>query len=362
MVDAARGRKRVIGPQPDALVTGLPSEAHRRVDERAAESVAARIRVDEQDSQLGGSGLVGRDTEDAADAASVELRDPGRVAIVAGSARVVGNDPRDPPLELVSQPYSRAYSSPCAITTQPRSPGLPRGLIRQPGAMSKVESIARITETVVSVAYRIEDDRCTGRGRRPTELGRREQLLERAYDHVLLNGIAAYRCARWPRRSARARVCCCSCSAARINSCARCWRAHAPTRSRCSGRSRGRATSRPPRCRCGAGWPPTSTAGCCACGLRATPGRWSSLPDRGAGSRARQSTSGSTARASPAPEPTRTTAGEAERTFVLALLRGALLDLIATEDKRRTTRAVEFGLAAAEPQSREEARLGRNPR
>ena len=46
------------------------------------------------------------------------------------------------------------------------------------------------------------------------------------------------------------------------------------------------------------------------------------------------------------PSRRRNVAGEAQRTFVLALLRGALLDLIATDDEPRTTRAVVLGLAA----------------
>jgi AcrR family transcriptional regulator len=41
----------------------------------------------------------------------------------------------------------------------------------------------------------------------------------------------------------------------------------------------------------------------------------------------------------------RTAEGETERTLVLAVLRGALLDLLATGDARRTTRAVESELA-----------------
>ena len=40
-----------------------------------------------------------------------------------------------------------------------------------------------------------------------------------------------------------------------------------------------------------------------------------------------------------------TTAGEAQRTLVLALLRGALLDLLATGDLERTTTAVHQQLA-----------------
>jgi AcrR family transcriptional regulator len=41
----------------------------------------------------------------------------------------------------------------------------------------------------------------------------------------------------------------------------------------------------------------------------------------------------------------RTQAGRAERTLTLAVLRGALLDLLATDDTRRTTAAVERHLA-----------------
>lgn len=51
------------------------------------------------------------------------------------------------------------------------------------------------------------------------------------------------------------------------------------------------------------------------------------------------------ARAQPAGE-RNTAAGRARRTAVLAVLRGAMLDLIATGDRARTTRAVEAVLAA----------------
>ncbi len=46
------------------------------------------------------------------------------------------------------------------------------------------------------------------------------------------------------------------------------------------------------------------------------------------------------------PAERRTAAGRARRTLALALLRGAMLDLLATGDVRRTTRAVELGVAA----------------
>lgn len=51
------------------------------------------------------------------------------------------------------------------------------------------------------------------------------------------------------------------------------------------------------------------------------------------------------AQAQPPPR-RRTPAGRAERTLTLAILRGAMLDLLATEDLERATRAVERGLLA----------------
>jgi AcrR family transcriptional regulator len=46
------------------------------------------------------------------------------------------------------------------------------------------------------------------------------------------------------------------------------------------------------------------------------------------------------------PQERETAAGRQQRTLTLALLRGALLDLLATGDEERTTDAVGFGLAA----------------
>src|SRR5688572_9693564 len=69
----------------------------------------------------------------------------------------------------VFQPYSAAYSSPCALITQPRSPGLPSSrIISRPP-----------TETVVSVRHT-----------NPVAEGRRKELLESAYAYVRDHGIA----------------------------------------------------------------------------------------------------------------------------------------------------------------------------
>jgi hypothetical protein len=57
--------------------------------------------------------------------------------------------------------------------------------------------------------------------------------------------------------------------------------------------------------------------------------------------------------ASAQPERERNTpSGQAQRTLVLAVLRGALLDLLATDDLRRTTAAVRSQLHALTPSVR----------
>lgn len=95
-------------------------------DEAAAKSGAPRGRVDEQDAQPRGE-LILAEAEHAPHAPACALSDPTLLEGRVLGAGVVGNDPRDESLELESQPNSAAYISPCAITTQPRSPGCPRG-------------------------------------------------------------------------------------------------------------------------------------------------------------------------------------------------------------------------------------------
>jgi AcrR family transcriptional regulator len=52
------------------------------------------------------------------------------------------------------------------------------------------------------------------------------------------------------------------------------------------------------------------------------------------------------------PNRRQSSAGAAERTLALAILRGALLDLLATGDRQRTTAAVERGLRSLRPHER----------
>ena len=90
---------------------------------------------------------------------------------------------------------------------------------------------------------------------------------------------------------------------------------------------------RPPR-RSGGGWPRRRTAASSRCGPRPTPGRSSSRTARGRASPPRTVDDWLVVLADFAADPT-------ERTLVLAVLRGAMLDLLATGDRARITPAVE---------------------
>ncbi len=86
-------RERMVGPQAHALVAGAARELEACVDQPATEVVAAPVGMYEQDPELRRSVTLGvGDAEDAADASSVELGDPGGLATRVVTARVVGDD------------------------------------------------------------------------------------------------------------------------------------------------------------------------------------------------------------------------------------------------------------------------------
>src|SRR5207244_6707183 len=93
------GAEWAVRPPPRPPVAGVSREVHARVDQPGAQPLAARARVDEQDPQLRGL-LVGRDAEDAAHPAAVQLGYPGRLAGRVVPAGIVGDDPRDQRLEI----------------------------------------------------------------------------------------------------------------------------------------------------------------------------------------------------------------------------------------------------------------------
>jgi hypothetical protein len=100
-VDASRRLERVVRPQPYSAVAGLPRKREAGIDQPAAQAVPARIRVHEEDAELGDLSIGGiGDAEDAADSPPVQLGDPSRLALGVVAVGVVGHDARHERLEL----------------------------------------------------------------------------------------------------------------------------------------------------------------------------------------------------------------------------------------------------------------------
>ena len=101
LIDPAGGDQIVVRPQGDPGVTGRPGEGDALGDQAGAETVAAGGRVDQEDAQLGGLRIVTPHQEDRAGAAAVQLGYPGRLARRVPALGVVGDDPRDQGLETL---------------------------------------------------------------------------------------------------------------------------------------------------------------------------------------------------------------------------------------------------------------------
>jgi AcrR family transcriptional regulator len=226
--------------------------------------------------------------------------------------------------------------------------------------MSVVESTTLATETVVSVAYRIEMASPQNLDSVPHSSARREELLERAYDHVLVNGLTglslrplAAAIGSSPRvllflfgskdelvRALLAR--------ARADEIALLQRMP----------DRPLADDLATTAMQVWGWLAADEhrgllrlwTESYARSLLEPDGPWA-----GFASETVEDWLDLLARAQPTRR-RRAAAGAAERTFVLALLRGAMLDLIATGDLTRTTHAVELGLTAVTARPEERSR------
>src|SRR5260370_66996 len=100
LVDAPGGAQHAVGPQRELPVAGVPREAHALVHEARADAEPARLRLDQQQPQLG-DGLRVLDEEHGADDLAVLLRDPAALpprVVVLDERR---HDARDQRLEAL---------------------------------------------------------------------------------------------------------------------------------------------------------------------------------------------------------------------------------------------------------------------
>ena len=148
------------------------------------------------------------------------------------------------------------------------------------------------------------------------------------------------RCARSPPRSAAARACCCSCSAARTAWSRRCWPAHArtswPSSSACGSAGATGGPSAAAEADLGLARRAGAPRAADALARGATRAHSSSATGPWAGFAARTVRDWLELLAELGPQD-----DDADRTLLLAVLRGCLLDLLATGDVERTGAAVQ---------------------
>ena len=187
-VDTASSGERMIGPQLHTPVARRFGKLERRAHQARADVSTAGARVDEQDPQPGCLWIVAAHAEDAAGSLAAELGDPGRVVFIAGFACVVGHDPGHErleagiPAELGGVHLTVGHHHPAEIARLSERAD-ERGR-RVPVHLSSL--LHKSTETVVSVVdYRTVPESV------PAVSARRDELLERAYRYVLEHGLSA---------------------------------------------------------------------------------------------------------------------------------------------------------------------------
>jgi AcrR family transcriptional regulator len=348
-VDARRGGERMVRPQSHSCIAGVSGKRDARVDQPATDARPASVRFDQKDAQLGGV-TVGGDTEHAADAATVRLGDPTGLSYRVMIGSEIGDDPRDQglerriPTELFGIDFAMLADHPAEIAR-----ASDRADLDVVGIHDRLPPPRRIFQGQLKQSFQWHSSAMNDAGRVPS--ARRTELLEAAYRYVLERGLAdlslrplATSIGSSPRvllflfgskeglvRELLGR--------ARADELA--FLEHAPDTS-------ARA--------------PLATAIRTTWAWLADPAHRALLtlwceayarslvdPDGAWGRFARQTVDdwlAVLARAQPARR-RRTRAGTAERTLALAVLRGALLDLLATGDTERATAAVELHVHTA---------------
>jgi AcrR family transcriptional regulator len=183
--------KRVVGPQHHLLVAGAASEVDALLYQPTSETMTAAVIGHQQDPQLR-CGAVLTDTEHTSDSSPIELGDPGLLPtrIVLGS--IVGDDLGNQGLEfkvpakLAGVLLTVGHHDPAQIARLSEDPY--QNLRLMPGNRHRDSPLPRLTETIVSVeTSEVHDDN------QPSEQApsqRRDQLLDASYRWVLRHGLA----------------------------------------------------------------------------------------------------------------------------------------------------------------------------
>ena len=228
----------LLRPQPHAAVADLAREADALVDQPRADAEPARLRLDQQQPQLGDASSTALDQEHAADVLAVALGDPAALALRIEAPHEARHDLGDQRLELARRsrtPARRARRGGC--TTQPMSPGrcgaqqVGRARSRrgapsrrfdrahraeQPPLLGAPER-ARAARATSSLRARVErrervaarrgqrQQAAAGRRAAPRARSQQARALEAAQDAAQVAGVEAELAARARSRSVRSR-------------------------------------------------------------------------------------------------------------------------------------------------------------
>jgi AcrR family transcriptional regulator len=189
-IDAAGGDERVVRPQLHSPIPVGAREADALVDEACAEAGPSRLRVDEQDAELRGQ-VIGGDAEHASDAvAGRVLGDPRRAAVIAvagiGVIRVVGDDAGDErlerhiPTELRRVQLAVRHHDPTEVAGLPEWPDVRLHAHQRDLPRSDCKALLK-------QSFQCQSSSMATAPRQPS--ARHDELLELAYEYVLDNGL-----------------------------------------------------------------------------------------------------------------------------------------------------------------------------
>ncbi len=185
-VDSPRRHERIIRPQSQPFVAGSAGKTYAGIDQSAAEVATSPVWVDEKQPQFRGCGVV-LDAEDATHSSPVDLGDPRRLLQWVLGGAVVRDNPRDQrlerrfPTELGGVDLAVRHDHPAEVS---RPIGRPDQRLPHVRLLKSVGPGRPDTDTTVSV---IDTSDMTGAAQ--PRSARREELLELAYRYVLAHGL-----------------------------------------------------------------------------------------------------------------------------------------------------------------------------
>jgi AcrR family transcriptional regulator len=184
-VDAPGGLEGMVGPEAHVVIAGVAGELQTGVDQAPAKVVAAAVGMDKQDPEPGDGWVLSvGDQEDAADTAAVQLSDPRGLPVGIVGGGIVGDDPCDQRLELGVPAELGVVDLAVGLDDPSEVSGTPQRSYLN-GWLDDLHVTPPKTETTVSVRYATGMPSETA----PAASARRDEVLQLAYRYALDHGM-----------------------------------------------------------------------------------------------------------------------------------------------------------------------------